>query len=438
MTSLKRYSIEEIVELANKVELPPYKDPVFTVKEEWKEHPELKKIFVSNLGNVRQLERDLPLEDASENRDLLTVMTYAGRRTVYPLVMDTWGVYPRDSNIEIHHITNNGKDNSIFNLLPMHKDDHVTLHQMTNWKISLAYSSLQAQHYFPQTVFTGWEDLRDTQRRYRNSWLTSQSTEEILLSNSPTKQILYVFDKEGNFLKAFPSTSQFSRELLTTDETIYNEEFLRLVRNLSTCIQRRTNTNNVYMDFYTRSLIIRPHIEEIPQTLKDFDKVFPKPVRPIKFPSPLYNLTYLELKEHFLQPGYFLFDIRYVYLDNLFLKTFGTDRDIHIFCEENGIKYDSLVIKRTNLSIEVIPQTIEEWNKNIPESVYPFRFNVKITHNNKTKIFKTVKLAAIWVQAQGFERFSLSTIRAAIGELSLTDSYDEFFQMRFSRIPIKD
>lgn len=151
---LSHYSLEELIEKAKEQE-QPYKilvlngKPIYENKdasllegEEFKKHPE-ENVYVSNMGRVKSpdtLEILDQFPDADEKKyDYLYVRITSRRiykRLVYQLVAETWLENPdREQYSIVHHLTNNGYDNRVTNLMWVSKKQHYDIHEWGKSKI---------------------------------------------------------------------------------------------------------------------------------------------------------------------------------------------------------------------------------------------------------------------------------------------------------------
>lgn len=112
-------------------ELPELKERARR-KEKWKAYPEDGSVEVSNCGRVRQNGQILPMTE-KKGKDVCLEVSVAGKRQhnliVYRLVAETWCVdpdKPAECN-EVHHIDNNGYNNTPENLMWVTRAQH--------WKI---------------------------------------------------------------------------------------------------------------------------------------------------------------------------------------------------------------------------------------------------------------------------------------------------------------
>jgi hypothetical protein len=100
-------------------------------EEEFKKHPE-QPVEVSNLGRIRyngKILWQLPDEKQQSPYGYLKVSINDDKYLVYRLVAETWCERP-DTNVynTVHHISNNGMDNRVYNLLWVTKDQHRQIH----------------------------------------------------------------------------------------------------------------------------------------------------------------------------------------------------------------------------------------------------------------------------------------------------------------------
>lgn len=99
----------------------------------WKDYPHNRKYTISSYGRVRyennivpQKDKDgkvgyLILDDSEYDEKLLTYC-------IYQLVAYTFFERPQEDGCHIHHISNNGYDNSIGNLIYLTEDQHYQIH----------------------------------------------------------------------------------------------------------------------------------------------------------------------------------------------------------------------------------------------------------------------------------------------------------------------
>ena len=95
-----------------------------------KEYHKISKMYVSNIGNVKVIYKDGSQEVLEQNeleQGYWRLKKYPGFDYVYRLVADTWLIKPQGKNI-VHHIDNDGKNNSVNNLIWVDKEEHYKIH----------------------------------------------------------------------------------------------------------------------------------------------------------------------------------------------------------------------------------------------------------------------------------------------------------------------
>jgi hypothetical protein len=97
----------------------------------FKKHPEFS-VEVSNLGRVRyngSVLLQVPDETKSDPYGYLWVKFSNRSQLVYRLVAETWCERPFSKYNTVHHISNNGMDNRVSNLLWVTPEQHKDIHR---------------------------------------------------------------------------------------------------------------------------------------------------------------------------------------------------------------------------------------------------------------------------------------------------------------------
>ena len=95
-----------------------------------KQYKAINLIEISNLGRVKINNMLMPQEDKKGYIGYLQIKDYPALGMVWNLVAETWLKAPEDGTIDIyhvHHISNNGYDNSIYNLIWLDKETHAQI-----------------------------------------------------------------------------------------------------------------------------------------------------------------------------------------------------------------------------------------------------------------------------------------------------------------------
>jgi hypothetical protein len=101
--------------------------------EVFKKHPQLP-VEASNLGRIRyngNILLQIPDENNPHPYGYLKVKTIPGvmeSKLVYRLVAETWCERPSEIYDTVHHISNNGMDNRVINLLWVTREQHSEIH----------------------------------------------------------------------------------------------------------------------------------------------------------------------------------------------------------------------------------------------------------------------------------------------------------------------
>ena len=100
------------------------------LKEEWKTYPADITVEVSNCGRIRQNGQILPLTEVEDG--YLYVSTQKFKEKVYRLVAETWCIDPDKPSAYniVHHIDNNGYNNTPENLIWVNKEQHSRIHSI--------------------------------------------------------------------------------------------------------------------------------------------------------------------------------------------------------------------------------------------------------------------------------------------------------------------
>lgn len=110
------------------------------IYEEWKKYPlvstskrrgkykEIETLEISNLGRVKINNAIMTQEDKKGFVGYLMVKNYPALGMVWNLVASTWLEKPKvEDTVHVHHITNNGYDNSVLNLIWLDRQTHAKI-----------------------------------------------------------------------------------------------------------------------------------------------------------------------------------------------------------------------------------------------------------------------------------------------------------------------
>lgn len=104
--------------------------------EVWKKHPKLEDIEVSNYGRVRKIIKTNGIEEykyeilsqyeESDRSDGYLKVNVSDKKSyyVYKLVVETFKSIDNQEGYEVHHINNNGHENTPENLIWLTKEQH--------------------------------------------------------------------------------------------------------------------------------------------------------------------------------------------------------------------------------------------------------------------------------------------------------------------------
>jgi hypothetical protein len=146
---LSNYSLKELTDKAHEQSKPYTKKPINGViicdclsielleGEKLEKHP-YENVFVSNLGRIFSIDKKMvykqePDPYKSENYDYLYVrVPYLLK--VYRLVAETWCKKPNEKYNIVHHISNNGFDNRVENIMWVTPEQHYEIHpELKKW-----------------------------------------------------------------------------------------------------------------------------------------------------------------------------------------------------------------------------------------------------------------------------------------------------------------
>ena len=99
--------------------------PTFNLRvEKWKWNKEYR-VYVSTLGNFRdEYKRNLPVKISRKN-GYCFIRTVVGLKLAHRLVMLTWRPIPNAENLTVDHLNHNKRDNSIYNLEWVSKEENL-------------------------------------------------------------------------------------------------------------------------------------------------------------------------------------------------------------------------------------------------------------------------------------------------------------------------
>ena len=99
-------------------------------KEEWKIYPTDISVEVSNCGRIRQNGQILPMTEVEDG--YLYVSTKNFKAKVYRLVAENWCINADKPSAydTVHHIDNNGYNNTPENLIWVNKEQHSQIHSI--------------------------------------------------------------------------------------------------------------------------------------------------------------------------------------------------------------------------------------------------------------------------------------------------------------------
>lgn len=133
----KKYKIITSCEISSDLYLDNLKNNynIDPKKEFWRKYSDNEYIEVSNFGRVKFQKRLLGFKDIAPLSGYLKCSPDESNEFVYQMVAKTWLLKPKNSctncMYEVHHISNDGYDNRVENLIYLTKCEHLQINHRT-------------------------------------------------------------------------------------------------------------------------------------------------------------------------------------------------------------------------------------------------------------------------------------------------------------------